>query len=229
MVQTEAGLTVSDASSAPAVVAVNAYITDICLAYRLMRPHVVIAASRRVFVRLRGLPWIGRSVIEVSRGATELLDQRELVAVVAHELGHVRQGLWRVATLKLLSMLAMFPNYYLTLCVDWARREIEADRFALATTGDPKALRRALIKLSTAQVSALNVSVDRHRSGIGRRLLRTAATAIRTKWLEMTSSVRFFFGDGLLGYVHPYLSERLTAIGAHVADAVQSSDSTHEA
>ena len=94
------------------------------------------------------MPLGGKSIIELSSGTIELLTQQELRAAIAHELGHIRQGLWKVSALKLLSSLAMFPNYYLTLCLDWAKKEMDADQFALKIIKDTEPLKQALIKMT---------------------------------------------------------------------------------
>lgn len=105
----------------------------------------------------------------------------------------------------------MFPNYYLTLCIDWAKKEMDADQFALAVTKDPQSLKQALIKISTAQISYSMLATD-SSLGFFNKPLKTSLRIFSKRLHSVIISVKFFFGDGLIGYVHPYLSERLEAI-----------------
>ncbi len=186
------------------------YAQQICLKHHLDTPIIVLIPKRNFALNIHWLPVIKRPIIELTQGSIELLEIEELKAAIAHELGHIRQGLWKISTLKLLSSLALFPNYYLTLCVDWARKEIEADRFALDVTKDAQSLKQALIKISTAQLS-YSISPKKDNTCYRKKILLKFAE----KFNSILVSVKFFFGDGLFGYTHPYLSERLRAIDAN--------------
>ena len=178
-----------------------------CEEFDLTDPVIILTRSKGVNVSLHWLVLIRKSVIEVSRDTVNLLSPQELKAAIAHELGHMRQGPWRVSILKLLSSLALFPNYYLTLCMNWAKKEIEADRFAIDVTKDAQSLKQALIKTSAAQISYYTSTTPKP----ARRFHRLISALKRRLHLTL-ASVRFFFGDGLFGYAHPYLSERLEMI-----------------
>ncbi len=158
-------------------------------------------------VRLLHVAVMNTAAIEVGMDTLELLSHQELKAVISHEIAHIRQGLWQVSLLKALSCLALFPNFYLTLCLDWAEKEMDADRFAIAVTGDANVLKRALVKASAAQLTYTTRPRDCSR-GLWARPIQ----ALGARWNSVMASLRFFFGDGLLGYTHPYLSERLKAI-----------------
>ena len=136
-----------------------------------------------------------------------MLSYQELAAVISHEIAHVRQGLWPITLLRALSCLAMFPNFYLTLCLDWADKEMDADRFAVAVTGDADALKRAIVKVSASQLIYGAALVPSHKGFWTRPI-----AMLRARWNSFMASLRFFFGDGLLGYTHPYLSDRLRVI-----------------
>jgi Zn-dependent protease with chaperone function len=159
-------------------------------------------------IQLRHVAVANTAVIELSADALEILSDQELTAVISHEVAHIRQGLWPTTVLRAMSCLAMFPNYYLTLCLDWADKEMDADRFAVAVTGDADALIRALVKVSASQLTYVTGS-DVVKEGVWTRPL----SMLRIRWNSLQASLRFFFGDGLLGYTHPYLSDRLEAIG----------------
>ncbi len=186
------------------------YIKNTCSKFNLTMPTVIITRSKQVIIRIHSLSLIGKSAIEISTATVDLLDDGELKGAVAHELGHIRQGLWKVSILKLLSSLAMFPNYYLTLCINWANKEIDADRFAVAITGQPKLLKHALVKISTAQCFYSKNPTNGLMNFCTRPLMCLKATG--DKLNSMFTSVKFYFGDRLFGYAHPYLSERIRVI-----------------
>ena len=188
------------------------FMKEICAKSKIYKPTVMFTDDKSVVLRLHGLIFSKKSIIEISKGAFALLDQEELKVAIAHELGHVEQGIRKVEVLKLLSSLALFPNYYLTLCLNWSGQEIEADRFALNFTNNPQTLKQALIKISTSQVSYLKpASNDFTENSIDYKR-KLFIGRLKKKWYTMTMSLRFFFGDSLFGYAHPYLSERLDAI-----------------
>ena len=86
---------------------------------------------------------------------------------------------------------------------------MQADHIALALTDDPQSLQRALVKVSTAQVGYL-------RKGFGKSAATNATGGIvlyvKNALRVRCCAIRFFFGDGLFGYAHPFLSERLKAL-----------------
>lgn len=187
------------------------FVQKICSKYDIAEPMIILVNSQDIILRLREISFSNKTAIELSNGTIELLNQQELKAVIAHELGHIKQGLWKVSMLKLLSSLAMFPNYYLTLCIDWAKKEMDADQFALTVTKDAESLKQALIKISTAQIPYSILATDSNL-GFFNKSVKVSLKIFSKKLHSAIISVKFFFGDGLFGYVHPYLSERLEAI-----------------
>jgi Zn-dependent protease with chaperone function len=183
-------------------------LTGICRKHGIKAPALLLTRRTGTGVRLLHVAATNTAIIEVGTDTLDFLSCPELAAVMSHEIAHIRQGLWPISLLKALSCLALFPNSYLTLCLDWADKEIDADRFAVAVTGDAEALKRALVKASAAQLVYVARPRVRHR-GFWARLLQV----LGARWDSVLASLRFFFGDGLLGYAHPYLSERLEAIG----------------
>lgn len=190
-------------------------VKDMCSENAVREPVVILVKKKDIGIRLYWAVLNARAVIEITDGALELLTQDELRAAIAHELGHVKQGVLKVEVLKLLSSLALFPNHYLTLCLNWSSKEMQADRFALEATNDPNSLKQALIKTSTGHVSDLNDSAGQRRPRFSNGWL---GSKIRKKWLSILTSVRFFWGDSLFGYSHPYLSERIKGIDAFVME-----------
>jgi Zn-dependent protease with chaperone function len=184
------------------------YLTCICREHGIKVPVLLLTRKTGTRIQLRHVAVANTAVIELSADALEILSDQELTAVISHEVAHIRQGLWPTTVLRAMSCLAMFPNYYLTLCLDWADKEMDADRFAVAVTGDADALIRALVKVSASQLTYVTGS-DVVKEGVWTRPL----SMLRIRWNSLQASLRFFFGDGLLGYTHPYLSDRLEAIG----------------
>ena len=191
---------------------INAFTKEVCLTNGIKAPEIILTANNSVTIRSHWLALSCQAVIEISRGAIELLEWEELKSVIAHELGHIRQGLWKIWVLKTLSSLLLFPNHYLTVCVNWSKLEIDADQFALSLTKDSLPLKHALIKISTAQLSYFQVAPARRKTTRPLSMLRIFTGSIKDRWYNTLVSIRFFFGDGLLGYVHPCLPERLEAI-----------------
>jgi len=183
-------------------------LTGICREHGIKAPALLLTRRTGRGVRLLHVAVTNTTIIEMSTDTLELLSCPELAAVMSHEIAHIRQGVWLISLLKALSCLALFPNFYLTLWLDWAGKEVDADRFAVAVTGDADAVKRALVKVSAAQLVYVARPRVRHRGFWARPLQKLGA-----RWDSVMASLRFFFGDGLLGYAHPYLSERLEALG----------------
>ena len=193
------------------ILPIESFVGQTCTKYGIAIPMITLIDSQDIIIRLQWIPFSNETIIELSSGTVELLTLQELETVVMHEIGHIRQGLWKVSTLKLLSSLAMFPNYYLTLCVDWAKKEMDADQFAITATKDTDSLKQALIKISTAQISCSILATDSSLI-ISNKSVKVCLQILKKKLHSVVISVNFFFGDRLFGYVHPYLSERLEAI-----------------
>lgn len=177
------------------------FIDQTCARFKITSPLLIIVNHKTVSLSVHDYPFIRRPVILISQETLALLNSEELKAALAHELAHLKQGLWRITVLKLLSSLALFPNHYLTLCVNWAKNEIEADLFALQVTNSPKALKQALIKISTAQKTPTKQNL----------LIKLFTDRVSSVYFTL----QYFFGDNLFGYVHPFLSERLEAIDTY--------------
>ncbi len=205
---------------------IECFMDRVCSREHIRKPVLWLTSCDDVEIRLRGILLSRAEVIEISRGAVELLDEAELQQVVAHELGHLSQGIRKISILKFLSSIALFPNHYLTLCLNWPASEIKADHFAQVATGNPEALQRAIVKISTAQMNCLQPRISRrakykaNKNGIEWGVLRRIYEVLRIEY----ASIRFFFGDCLFGYSHPYVSERLEAIDLSHREAANESE-----
>ncbi|ELZ11356.1 heat shock protein HtpX [Natrinema thermotolerans DSM 11552] len=126
----------------------------------------------------------GSSTIVVSKGLLEAVDDRELDAVLAHELAHAKNRDAAVLTalsVPAASAAALIERYdfhpfvavpcgMVILLVRWSvavvtrYREYVADRGAVAITGDPAALASALEKLDSALEERPSNDLRKHRS-----------------------------------------------------------------
>ena len=88
---------------------------------------------------------------------------------------------------------------------------MDADQFALKITKDAESLKQALIKISTAQIPYSILATD-NSLGFFNKSIKACLKIFSKRLNSVIISVKFFFGDRLFGYVHPYLSERLEAI-----------------
>jgi len=183
----------------PKLNSLDEFITAICKQYKIRKPAIHLTSKSQAVIRLKYLPLLAKPVIEISTGTLNLLEPNELNAVVAHEIGHIRQGLFKIELLKILSSLAMFPNYYLTLILDWPAKEIDADKFAIEATHNENAIKNALVKIFAAQISYTTASENN-------------ASQSKSRWHSMLVSIQFYWGENLFGYSHPYLSERLAVM-----------------
>ncbi len=143
--------------------------------------------------------------IYLSNEALEKLDANEIMALVTHELGHVKQGLRKLFLAKILSRISLLPNYFLTALFDFVAMEYEADRFCVRATEDKEALKNALIKTILLN-QALRKEALKGRNG------KTRLMKISKFYYKLLATDEFFFGDILLGYSQPVLAQRIKRI-----------------
>jgi Zn-dependent protease with chaperone function len=117
------------------------------LAFRSERPD---AFTFTLLIPGRRLPWRREEVILVSEALLGTLDPSEWEAVVAHELGHVREYDGRYLTfLRTLARQMRWDPFLAAVAARLTRREeFLADDEAVALTGQPLALARAIFKAS---------------------------------------------------------------------------------
>lgn len=108
-----------------------------------------------------------RPFIVLHTSLLDLLDNDELQAVIAHELGHLKcdHAVWltaaNVLALGTVSLMPLFTATVEDQVMRWLRAaELSCDRAALLVTQDPKVVVRSFMKLaggSTRMTSELNV------------------------------------------------------------------------
>lgn len=90
-----------------------------------------------------------RSAIFVSVGMLDILNKKELHAVILHELAHIKQksSVLKISSsiLNILSPLSLLARFH----HDTGKEEIEADKFAIKTQGTSKYINSAKKKIKT--------------------------------------------------------------------------------
>lgn len=142
----------------------------------------------------RGGPWRlrRRDVILLSEGLLAELTPTECAAVVAHELGHVREldGRYLTFIRTLARMMRWDP--ILAYCADrlTAREEFRADLDAVSMTGHPRALARALYKASRG-LASFSVPPGTRFLGVGGRRGRRQADQRIRRLILLAESGRY--------------------------------------
>jgi Zn-dependent protease with chaperone function len=175
---------------------INNFVNSASIKYGMQKPEIKIIKDNRISVSTNvGLGRL-RQIIEISSAALKTFDEDELKAAVAHELGHIIQGLNGLRLAKILSAVGLFPSYILTLGFDFVKMEYESDRIAVEITNDPDSLKRAIKKVNVLESMSGVKQINKH-----------------VKKLKITYD--FFFGNVLMGYGHPIPAERLGRIARY--------------
>ena len=155
---------------------VHATVERLCLAADLAKPEIVVHAERQPN---SWIVWTGRRRfrLHLTEGLLEILEPRELEAVIAHELAHVAHRDATVMTVVggpgavllgggqriMRGWWPMMIGGIVAMAVGWVGslggrilsryREFAADAGAVALTGSPAALASALTKVSEGLVA----------------------------------------------------------------------------
>jgi len=176
---------------------------ETCRKLKLKVPKIIIVHNDKILVRsTRG--FLNRKArIYIEKDILHILSEEELKAVIAHELAHIKYDLKKISLLKFFSGLALFPNSYLLLLLDYREMELNADRTALAMVKNKAALERAVRRLSLLghfTEPAKEPKKSRLKAWISRY----------KEWSKISNN--FFNKDVLIGYAHPEISERIKSI-----------------
>ena len=163
------------------------------------KPILIISESSDVVVETRMKVFSRRAIIVVDKAVVEKLDKEEIAAIIGHEIGHIKYGLRNLSILKLISRLALFPNFFLTIFTNYRKSEEFADKFAIKVASK-EGLRNALVKLSALAI---------FQKGLMRKGVNGGERTLRKKRHVADD---FLFGEGLIGYSHPEVFERLRSI-----------------
>jgi Zn-dependent protease with chaperone function len=120
----------------------------------------VLLSSHSILPPSLAFDWHNTKLIAIKENVAEMLDDDELEAVIAHELGHIKH---RDALQKSIATAyrVAFPFDIvarLTEAAVYRRRELEADDFSARTTKKPVALASALLKIYE------NIQIKPHQS-----------------------------------------------------------------
>ena len=102
------------------------------------------------------------------------LETRELEAILAHELGHVRRhdGLANVVQVLVESLLCFHPAVWWVSGVVRHEREASCDDIAVRAVGDPRAYARALARLEVLRADATALALAATGGSLAARLER---------------------------------------------------------
>jgi Zn-dependent protease with chaperone function len=143
-----------------------------------------------------------RAFITINKEIIKVLNEGEIIAIIAHEMSHIKYDMRKMEILKLMSRLALFPNFFLTIFLNYRKMEERADKFAIEVTKTKNDLKNALIKISTL---SMFVGKDSNK----RKNIKHKGMNILNKIHVLNE---FFFGEALIGYSHIGMIERLKEI-----------------
>jgi len=123
------------------------------------------------------LDWKGEKIVAISTKATESLDDDELNAVLAHEIGHIahRDSLRKTMATAYRTAFVFDPLARFVEAAVYRDGELYADEYSAKLTGKPAALASALIKIyesvrSTPSLipdtAGLSLLMKNHEAGI---------------------------------------------------------------
>lgn len=188
---------------------ISEFMLRLCQNSGMIMPELVITKENYMQIYIKGGLIKKRAILFISLESLKRLEKQELMAVTAHELGHLKSNLRRIEWLRALSVISFFSNYYLTLLLDTRGYEREADGFSINVTGDGEALIDALIKTATFNTRKPPVGFPRMMM---ERLNDAGYHRLAGYLRSLAASMEFFFGGGLLGYSHPPLIQRVADI-----------------
>ncbi|NIV11115.1 MAG: M48 family metalloprotease, partial [Aliifodinibius sp.] len=174
---------------------VPAITKDLSLRAGVSIPQIRLLVDRKIRLFTQKRLWDSRAKIYITTGAIEKLSQEELEATIAHEISHIRQGLFHIEFARLISWLLFFPNGSWHSLIDFVEREFDADRQAIQLTEKRKPLISALLKTS--------LSIDKQKP---RKALIRSDNRILSKYRSFRATWRsfdkFLSGDVMVGYTY---------------------------
>jgi len=194
--------------------AVKTFVLNTCVDHALACPRMRVFPSRALQVAIAPSFMGDRCIINVSSAALSRFTEAELKAALAHELGHVRQGLRRLRMLSSLCILGGHPPWLLALMFNLQELEERADQFALQAGAAPQALVGAILKTTDPPLQLarwFHRGLMRLRNHIPGRMHRWMFRAVQ--WFLIMD--RFLFTGELTAFAHPPLRDRMTTILAH--------------
>jgi len=187
------------------------YVAELCARQGVSTPSLRRIRSKAV--RLALLPGLvgRRSFLLVSTGALSKLNETEMQAAIAHEVGHIKQGTARFRWLRIISILGGHPPWFLLLFADLRKVEEDADAFALEAGADPQALASAIVKASGIAETERS-RMTKFRSWVEKHLPEKIRGRFVAAFRPMAVIDRFMFSDDLIGYSHPLPRDRIATM-----------------
>lgn len=190
-----------------------AFLLRLCQELHIRPPRVVCDPHGDLHIYTEH-SWLHRGgYLIVSHGCLPWLCEKEVDAVLAHEMHHLAHDRFRLAVLKAASVLLLSPMYYLTILFDFAHAERRADAFAVTTVKEASVLRSALVKLDIFSIRSSNATSERIQARAwGHVLQRISQLAAMGRYLRM------LYTDEIVGAAYPPLSQRLAWIRTAVEE-----------
>ena len=187
---------------------VKEHLIEVSKKEKITPPKILVVRSNRNIIFSKIKLFSHRATIVLSDKLLDRLDEKETHVLMAHELGHIRQGLRKFEILKILSKLTLFPNLFMTLAVDYRKHEDAADRYTFELIKEKEIIKKTLIK-----VAVINFRLERQ---IKKRKINKLTMALPSRIKMMLNRLKilddFLFGEALIGYSHPFIKERIRKI-----------------
>ncbi len=209
--------------SDPAQARLGRFICEMSVGRTIPIPAAVVTPDTHAFARAHefGL-WKRRQFIEVSSGATALLESVELEAVTAHELAHLTCGhSRRHGLLRLMGRLTLMGDSFVGALADSFGYEAKADACAIQLMGvNAESLKTALIKLQVAGslkplfTEGKKSELRSLESGMARGILRNLVpwNVLYSIKSSFRAWLMLLVHDSALAYWHPALQDRIISI-----------------
>lgn len=191
-------------------------LAEICQSSRIKIPVFVLKNEPIIMSETKWIFPFGNCII-ISNKATEFLDNKEVEALLAHEIGHIKHHTFVFNLLDFLSQITLFGKGFLISVLNTKEMEYRADDFSLkwiSRKGYPKDILKNLLKKIVITNSTLKYFAY-SRSLLGFSELNPSFEESEQKlnfWSRLKLLYALYFGDIILSYVHPSIEERINRI-----------------
>lgn len=193
-------------------------LVEICHSSGIKIPVLVLKNEPIIMSETKWIFLLGNCII-ISDKATEFLENREFEALLAHEIGHIKNHTFIFNLLDFLSQITLFGKGFLISVLNTQELEYAADKFSLnwlLKKGYSKDILKGLLhKIAIVNSSLKYLAYSRSLLGF---------SEINTSFEESGQKISFrarlkllyalYFGDIILSYVHPGIEERIERIEA---------------